>query len=252
MGLETGPKGEVYPMFYTYCPALDQFVSSRLNKGLYPFYYLSANLAYLKENARLARKYGLVPGLLCFEPRSVPEEFFARYPMLRGARVDHPFRSFRPRYTMTTAHPLVREHYAEMIARLLAEVPELGFLTVWTNDSGSGFEHTKSLYVGRNGGPYLIREWKDDAELRVAGEHAPFRVLRDAARGEPAFASPGWNRSTGNTRRSGRAWDGLRSRPPRSLRAGGTCPTRTRAIPIRRRSTAGLSTRCSSRSASSR
>jgi hypothetical protein len=78
-----------------------------------------------------------------------------------------------------------------MIARLLAEVPELGFLTVWTNDSGSGFEHTKSLYVGRNGGPYLIREWKDDAEIaRVAGEHALlfFRVLRDAARAvNPCF-----------------------------------------------------------------
>jgi hypothetical protein len=59
MGLETGPKGEVYPMFYTYCPALDQFVHSRLNKGLYPFYYLSANLEYLKQNAALARKYGL-------------------------------------------------------------------------------------------------------------------------------------------------------------------------------------------------
>ena len=52
-------------MFYTYCPALDQFVYSSLNKGLYPFYYLSANLAVLKRNAALARKYGLVPGLLC-------------------------------------------------------------------------------------------------------------------------------------------------------------------------------------------
>ena len=51
-------------MFYTYCPALDQFVYSSLNKGLYPFYYLSANLASLKRNAALARKYGLVPGLL--------------------------------------------------------------------------------------------------------------------------------------------------------------------------------------------
>ena len=185
MGLETGPRGEVYPMFYTYCPALDQFVHSRLNKGLYPFYYLSANLEYLKQNAALARKYGLVPGLLCFEPRSVPEEFFARYPMLRGARVDHPFRSFKPRYTMTIAHPLVREHYAEMIAALLREVPELGFLTVWSNDSGSGFEHTKSLYVGRNGGAYMIREWRDEADIaRTAGEHvlAFFRTLRDAAR----------------------------------------------------------------------
>jgi hypothetical protein len=185
MGLETGPKGEVYPMFYTYCPALDQFVYSTLNKGLYPFYYLSGNLAHLKKNAVAARRYGLVPGLLCFEPRTVPEEFFTRYPMLRGARVDHPFRSFRPRYTMTITHPLVREHYAEMVRKLLQEVPELGYITIWTNDSGSGFEHTKSLYVGRNGGPYMIREWKEDAEIaRVSGEWALtfFRLLRDAAR----------------------------------------------------------------------
>jgi hypothetical protein len=185
MGLETGPKGEVYPMFYTYCPALDQFVYSSLNKGLYPCYYLSANLAVLNRNAALARKYGLVPGLLSFEPRSVPEEFFARYPMLRGPRVDHPFRSFRPRYTMTLTHPRVREHYAEMMTALMREVPDLGFLAVWSNDSGSGFEHTKSLYVGRNGGAYMIREWKDDAEIaRTAGTHAVrfFNVLKDAAR----------------------------------------------------------------------
>jgi hypothetical protein len=184
MGIETGPKGEVYPMFYTYCPAMDQFVSSSLNKGLYPFYYLSANLAALKRNAALARKYGLVPGLTCFEPRSVPEEFFARYPMLRGPRVDHPFRSFRPRYTMTITHPRVREHYAEMMAALMREVPDLGFLNVWSNDSGAGFEHTKSLYVGRNGGAYMIREWKDDAEIaKTAGTHVVgfLQLLRDAA-----------------------------------------------------------------------
>lgn len=185
MALETGPKGEAYPMFYTYCPALDQFVYSELNKGLYPDYYLSANLANLKKNAALARKYGLVPGLLCFEPRSVPEEFFARYPMLRGARVDHPFRSFKPRYNMTITHPKVREHYREMLGKLMSAVPELGFITIWSNDSGSGFEHTKSLYVGRNGGAYMIREWKDDEEIaRLAGENALrfFRLLRDAGR----------------------------------------------------------------------
>ncbi|MFC1564336.1 hypothetical protein ACFL6G_05330, partial [candidate division KSB1 bacterium] len=185
MGLETGPKGETYPMFYTYCPALDQFVYSELNRGLYPYYYLSANLSYLKENAETAEKYGLVPGMLCFEPRSVPEEFFEKYPMLRGARVDHPFRSFKPRYNMTITHPVVREHYAEMVRKLMKEVPELGFLNIWTNDSGAGFEHTKSLYVGRNGGAYLIREWKDDAEIaELAGENALrfLRVLRDAAK----------------------------------------------------------------------
>jgi len=185
MGLEEGLKGEAYPMFYTYCPALDQFVSSRLNKGIYPHYHLSSNLQALKTNAARARKYGLVPGLLCFEPRSVPESFFERYPMLRGARVDHPMRSFKPRYNMTIAHPAVQEHYAEMMENLMHEVPDLGYLCVWTNDSGAGFEHTQSLYVGRNGGPYLIREWKDQEEIaRCAGENALtfFKVLKDSAR----------------------------------------------------------------------
>jgi len=104
--------------------------------------------------------------------------------MLRGARVDHPFRSFKPRYNMTITHPIVREHYAEMIQKLMKEVPELGFINIWTNDSGAGFEHTKSLYVGRNGGAYLIREWKDDDEIaRLAGENAIrfLKVLRDSA-----------------------------------------------------------------------
>lgn len=185
MGIETGPKGEAYPMFYTYCPALDQFVASDLNKELYSSEYRSANLATLVENARLLRDFGMVPGLLCFEPRSVPEEFFARYPMLRGARVDHPFRSFKPRYNMTIAHPRVRAHYAEMVRRLLEAVPELGYLSIWTNDSGAGFEYTDSLYVGRNGGPYLIREWKRAEEIAsAAGENVLrfLRCLRDAAR----------------------------------------------------------------------
>ena len=185
MALETGPKGEIYPMFYTYCPALDQFVYSDLNKGLYPYYYLSANMAYLADNARIARKFGLIPGLLCFEPRSVPEKFFESYPMLRGARVDHPFRSFKPRYNMTVTHPRVLEHYSEMLTKIMNAVPDLGYICVWSNDSGAGFEHTKSLYVGRNGGAYLIREWKNDEEIsRLAGENVIrfLTTLRDAGR----------------------------------------------------------------------
>ena len=188
-GYETGPPDEIYPMFYTYGPALDQFVASKLNTGLYPKEWLAENLANLKANAALAVTYGLVPGLFCFEPRSVPDKFFDEYPMLRGARVDHPFRSFKPRYNMTTSHPSVQAHYREMVQALLAQVPQLGFLSVWTNDSGAGFEYTKSLYVGRNGGAYLIREWNEDAEIaKVAGENAIqfLRLLRDAGRSQQA------------------------------------------------------------------
>jgi hypothetical protein len=182
---ERGPQGELLHRFYTYCPSLDQFVSSRLNKGIYDDDYLQANLNFLKTNAALAEKYGLAPGLVCFEPRSVPDNLLQRYPMLRGARVDHPIRSWHPRYNLSVAHPVVREHYAELMENLLREVPALEYISVWSNDSGAGFEYTSSLYVGRNGGGYVIREWKGDTEIAESAANNLVRfmkTLRDAGR----------------------------------------------------------------------
>ena len=182
---ETGPKGELLHRFYTYCPSLDQFVTSKLNKGIYDSDYLQANLNNLKTNAAFAEKYGLTPGIVCFEPRSVPDELLQRYPVLRGARVDHPMRSFRPRFNLSIAHPVVREHYAEMMENLMHEVPHLGYMSVWSNDSGAGFEYTSSLYVGRNGGGYVVREWlgaKDIAQAAALNLVRFLRVLRDAGR----------------------------------------------------------------------
>jgi len=181
---EDAMPGEFYSQFYAYCIALDQYVYSELNKGIYPVDYLTANLRLLKKYANLGRKYGLQPGILCFEPRTVPEKLLQRYPTLRGARVDHPFRSHLPRYTLTIAHPLVQEHYRELIQKLLREVPDLAYMSIWSNDSGSGFEYTSSLYVGRNGGPYLIREWRTHEQIaEVAGRYVIrfMKVLRDAA-----------------------------------------------------------------------
>ena len=183
--LGKGPKDEVYTRFYTYCPSLDQFVSSRLNTGTFDDEYLQANLNCLRTNAELADKYGLTPGIVCFEPRSVPESLLRKYPMLRGARVDHPIRSFEPRYNLSIGHPVVREHYAEMMTNLMKAVPNLGYMSIWANDSGAGFEYTNSLYVGRNGGGYIIREWLCDTEIEVAAAHNIVRfmkLLRDAAK----------------------------------------------------------------------
>ena len=188
---ERGPKGEVLHRFYTYCAALDQFVHSFLNRGIYDFDYLQANLNFLRTNAELAEKYGMRSGITCFEPRSVPDALLERYPMLRGARVDHPIRSWHPRYNLSIAHPVVRDHYAEMIQNLLQEVPQIDFMALWSNDSGAGIEYTSSLYVGRNGGGYVIREWKGDKEIAEAAANNMIRfhrVLRDAGRKvNPAF-----------------------------------------------------------------
>jgi hypothetical protein len=181
---EEGPPGEIYPRFYASSPDLDQFVASDLTRGLYPPEYLQANLSLLKKNVALALAYGLTPGLSICSPRTMPEAFFAKYPYLRGARVDHPYRSYRPRYTATLSHPVVRWHYAQLMQAMMKEVPELGYLYLWTNDSGSGFEYVSTLYAGRNGGAYLIREWKSDESIaHVAGENVLryLRLLRDAA-----------------------------------------------------------------------
>jgi len=184
MPAEQGPPGEIYYRFYYFSPDLDQFVETPLNAGAYSPEYLEANRTLLKENARLAVKYGLTPGLNISSPRSVPDAVLEKYPYLRGARVDHPFRSYRPRYTLTLSHPAVRWHYAELMRRLMREVPELGYIYLWTNDSGSGFEYTASLYAGRNGGAYLVREWTShEAIAKAAADNVLryFRTLKDAA-----------------------------------------------------------------------
>jgi hypothetical protein len=181
---ESGPPGDVYSWFYDYSPDLDQFVDSDLLRGYYPADYIQANLNFLKENARLALNYGLTPGLHINSPRSMPEEFWQRHGFLRGARVDHPRETFRPRYTLAMSHPVVQKHYRELVRKIMREVPEIGFMHVWTNDSGAGFEFVSSLYAGRNGGPYLIREWKNDEEIvRAAAGNVVtyYRLLKDEA-----------------------------------------------------------------------
>lgn len=183
-GYDRGPEGEVYYRFYDYLPDLDQFVETKFNQGTYPPEHLSANLNSLKRLARLADKYGLIPGMEIANPRSAPESLLKRYPFLRGARVDHPFRCFEPRYALTLAHPAVRWFYAELMRTLLREVPELGFISTLINDSGSGFEFTSSLYPGRNGGPYIIKEWETDAAIAQAASKNViryYRLLRDVA-----------------------------------------------------------------------
>ncbi len=182
---ESGPHGDVYSWFYDYSPDLDQFVNSELLKGIYPAPYLITNLEFLKRNVVLASKHGLIPGLHINSPRSMPEAFWKEYPYLRGARVDHPRESFLPRYTLAMAHPVVQQHYRELTRKIMNEAPQIGFIHVWTNDSGAGFEFTSSLYAGRNGGPYLIREWKNDEEIeKKASENVLtyYRLLRDEAR----------------------------------------------------------------------
>jgi len=176
--VEEGVPNEYYGQFYTYCAGLNYFVDSELIRGYYPIEYLEVNMNRVKKLVAIGKKYGLKPGLLCFEPRSLPEAFFQRYPTLRGARVDHPFRSYLPRYCLAQDHPVARKHYKELIQNFLTAVPEIEFMSVYTNDSGAGFEHTASLYVGRNGGPYMIREWRSHEKIAETAAKSATDLMR--------------------------------------------------------------------------
>ena len=170
---------EYYPQFYTYAPGFNHFLATPLTRGLWPEMYLEANLNHLKKLAEIGRRYGLRPGVCMFEPRSMPERLFQKYPTLRGARIDHPFRSRLPRYTLAQDHPISVEHYRAAIGQLVRAVPDLSYMSVWTNDSGAGFEHTASLYVGRNGGPYMIREWRNHDKVAAAAGASIARFLKN-------------------------------------------------------------------------
>lgn len=179
MPYEDSVAHEYYTQFYTYAPGFNHFVDTPLTRGIWPAHYLDANLANLVKLADLGRKYGLKPGVCMFEPRTLPERFFAKYPTLRGARVDHPFRSRLPRYTLAQDHPIVQRHFREALQKLMHSVPDLSYMSVWTNDSGAGFEHTSSLYVGRNGGPYMIREWRNHDKIAQAAGQSIGRFLKN-------------------------------------------------------------------------
>ncbi len=191
---EDSVPGEYYAQFYTYCPGFSHFIDTPLTRGVWPAQYLDANLARLRSLAALGRKYGLKPSVCLYEPRSFPERFFQKYPTLRGARIDHPFRSRLPRYTLAQDHPIVQRHYREAVQAMMRAVPDLDAMSIWTNDSGGGFEHTASLYVGRNGGPFMIREWRSHEKIAEASGKSIggfLRNLREAA----AKINPGFKLS---------------------------------------------------------
>jgi hypothetical protein len=176
---EDSVAGEYYSQFYTYCPGFNHFIDTPLTRGIWPAQYIDANLERLKNLAALGRKYGLKPSVCLYEPRSLPERFFQKYPTLRGARIDHPFRSRLPRYTMAQDHPVTLQHYRLATQALMQAVPDLDAASIWTNDSGGGFEHTASLYIGRNGGPYMIREWRSHEKIAEAAGKSIGRFLRN-------------------------------------------------------------------------
>lgn len=146
-----GQPDNVYLWFANFGAALDMFVTSDLNEGLYPRLYLDRNVRCLKRFAAAALRHQLKPILYLCEPRFVPERFFQRHPNLRGARVDNPVASRVPLFALCTDLPEVKAHYQQMMSKMMQLVPELAGAVIFTSDSGSGFDYNPYTYAGSNG-----------------------------------------------------------------------------------------------------
>lgn len=149
-------KNDVYFWWCTYSPGLDMFYESKLFRGIHKDNMLENNRNNLKRNAQLASALGLVPVFTTFEPRCVPERFFKKYPELRGARVDYDAYSASPEYGLDPTHPLVLEHFSDMMAQLMEDVPDLGLFEIWSQDSCASFPWADRSYMKRNGPLHLL------------------------------------------------------------------------------------------------
>ncbi len=140
-----------YLSFAGWGPALDKFVTSTYNAGLYYEGLLAENRRLLLYNADLARKHGFRCSLFCVEPTFVMESFFKRHPALRGPRADNPSCSTAPVFTLCPMLPEVQDHYRQLVSNMLRLVPEIDEIQIFTNDSGGGICHSSHLYSGPNG-----------------------------------------------------------------------------------------------------
>jgi len=64
---------------------------------------LRANRDDLLDAVQLARRYGLQPGFVCYEPRGTSEAILRSLSRAGGSRIDHPGRSLQPRYALDIA-----------------------------------------------------------------------------------------------------------------------------------------------------
>lgn len=144
----------IYLAFANFGPPLDLYVDSDLNRGIWPEMYLERNRKVLLDFAEAARRHGIKPVMYLCEPRFVPERLFDRHPTLRGPRVDNPTISCRPLYALCTDFPEVKAHYRDMMAEIMKLIPDLSMITIFTSDSGAGFDYSHDLYAGPNGAAF--------------------------------------------------------------------------------------------------
>lgn len=116
-----------------------------------PAEWVAANRKLLLAKAAMLREAGLDAAFSSNDTHFLPEEFFHKYPDLRGPRVDHPRRSRREEFSWCVDRPETLEMIEWMAAELKRNVPEIKTIMSLNNDSGSGLCWSAALYSGPNG-----------------------------------------------------------------------------------------------------
>lgn len=116
-----------------------------------PADFVKRNRQLLLEKARILRENGLEAAFMGYEPNFLPADFFDAYPIMLGARVDHPRRSTQKEFAPCIFVKETREMYAWMMAEMLKAVPEITSFSFKTNDAGAGICWADWLYTGPNG-----------------------------------------------------------------------------------------------------
>jgi hypothetical protein len=160
------PPNDPYPAWYVYRVSVLKLFPP---KELEPFVdkpYADQVVKLLEDRCAILRKHGLKAQWNSSEPQVLPEAFFAAHPELRGPRTDQPNRSRIARFSPCVDEPGTLELYRQAMRSLLRRLPEVDTFNFLTQDSGSGFCWTPSLYPGINGPAHC----KDrPMEQRIAG-----------------------------------------------------------------------------------
>jgi hypothetical protein len=200
---EVPPGGDEWHQYAVYNANLSKFFPHPMIAPFWPAAWVAKNRDLLLAKAAILREYGLTAALSSNDTHYLPEAFFARYPHLRGPRVDHPRRSRREEFSMCVDLPETGAMIAWMAAEAKRAIPELQTLLVHTNDSGTGLCWADTQYSGPNGPEHCRRrgpgsrvralvealhqgasEGGGDVDIRVGGMFSP-RELEDIARELP-------------------------------------------------------------------
>jgi len=143
--------GSAWHEYTSLLSSLQKFFPHKKMQPFLDMKHVKKNRELLRAKAKVVKKYGYQASFSTHIPFFLPEAFFAKYPHLRGARVDHPRRSKREAFAPCVDHPEMLEMIKEMMGELAREVPEIRSMRLATNDAGGGLCWADWLYAGPNG-----------------------------------------------------------------------------------------------------